>query len=45
MLKPNFNEDDIDANMLKRLKNTKTQQSLATIFARKCSDIEIPTKI
>jgi len=34
-LKVNFNEEDIDLAFLKRLKKNRTQQSLATIIAKK----------
>jgi hypothetical protein len=36
-LKVNFSEEDLDLAFLKRLKKTKTQQSLAIIIARKNS--------
>ena len=44
-LKVNFTEDDLEPSILKRLKKTKTQNSLAMIISKKNADIEQLTKM
>ena len=43
--KANFTEEDIDSLFLKRLKLSKTQESVGKIIAKRYSDIEMPTKL
>ena len=43
--KANFTEEDIDSLFLKRLKLSRTQQSVGMIIAKKYSDMEMPTKL